>query len=52
MDVLDAADIEDGLRKTPKGLRFRSGIKVVLKSVPVTSLRKWMGRAKLGMTAI
>ncbi len=52
MDVLEAADVEDGPRSTPKGLRHGYGINVVLKSVPVTSLRKWLVHAKPEMTAI
>ncbi len=52
MDVLDAVGIEDGPHKTPKGLRHGYGINAILKGVPVTSLRKWMGHAKLETTAI
>ncbi len=52
LDVLEAAGIEDGPHKTPKGLRHGYGINAVLKGVPVTSLRKWMGHAKLETTAI
>ncbi len=47
-----AAGIEDGPHRAPKGLRHAYGIHAILKGVPVTSLRKWMGRAKLETTAI
>lgn len=50
--VMDAARIEDGPHKSPKGLRHAYGINAILKGVPVTSLRKWMGHAQLETTAI
>ncbi len=52
MEVMDAAGIEDGPHKMPKGLRHAYGLNAILKGVPVTSLRKWMGHAKLETTAI
>ena len=52
MQVMIAAGIEDGPHKAPKGLRHAYGINAILKGVPVTSLRKWMGHAKLETTAI
>ena len=52
MEIMDAAGIEDGPHKAPKGLRHAYGINAILKGVPVTSLRKWMGHAKLETTAI
>ncbi len=38
--------------RCPKGLRHGFGINAILKGVPVTSLRKWMGHAMLENTAI
>ena len=52
MEVMKAAGIEDGPHKMPKGLRHAYGINAILKGVPVTSLRRWMGHAKLETTAI
>lgn len=50
--VMDAAEIEDGAHKTPKGLRHGFGINAVLSGVPVTSLQKWMGHSSLKTTSI
>ena len=52
MEVMDAAGIEAGPHRMPKGLRHAYGLNAILKGVPVTSLRKWMGHAKLETTAI
>ncbi len=52
MEVMIAAGIEDGPHRCPKGLRHGFGINAILKGVPVTSLRKWMGHAMLENTAI
>lgn len=52
MEVMELADIEDGPHRSPKGLRHAYGMNAILKGVPVTSLRKWMGHAKLETTAI
>ena len=51
-EVMEVAGIEDGPHKMPKGLRHAYGLNAILKGVPVTSLRKWMGHAQLETTAI
>ena len=52
MKVMEAAGIEDGPHHCPKGLRHGYGINAILKGIPVTLLRKWMGHAMLENTAI
>ncbi len=39
-------------RLPPGAVRVRAGLNAILKGVPVTSLRKWVGPAKLETTAI
>ncbi len=51
-EVMDEAKIDDGPHKTPKGLRHGYGVRAIVKKVPLTSLQKWMGHAKLETTAI
>lgn len=50
--LMDAAGIADGPHATPKGLRHAFGIHAILSGVPVTTLRIWMGHAKLETTSI
>ena len=49
---MDKAGIEDGAHQSPKGLRHGFGVEAILAGVPVTTLKKWMGHAKLTTTAI
>jgi integrase len=46
------AQIPEGPHRSPKGLRHGFGMNAILKGVPVTSLKTWMGHAKLETTAI
>jgi site-specific recombinase XerD len=50
--AMEVAGIEEGPHRAPKGLRHAFGIHAILCGVPITSLRKWMGHAKLETTAI
>ncbi|MEM9128569.1 MAG: tyrosine-type recombinase/integrase [Pseudomonadota bacterium] len=52
MEVMNAANIEDGPHKCPKGLRHAFGIQAITKGVPLNMLQKWMGHAKMETTAI
>ena len=49
---MDKAGIEEGAHQSPKGLRHGFGVEAILAGVPVTTLKKWMGHAKLTTTAI
>jgi integrase/recombinase XerD len=50
-EVMDAASIH-GLYATPKGVRHGFGIKATTSDVPLNMTQKWMGHARLEMTAI
>ena len=52
-EVMDAAGL-DGSKPyaSPKGLRHGFGVACVLKGVPLPTLQKWMGHAKLDTTGI
>lgn len=50
--AMDRAGIEEGAHQSPKGLRHGFGVEAILSGVPVTTLKKWMGHAKLTTTAI
>lgn len=50
--TMNAANIEDGAHKSPKGLRHGFGINAILSGVPVTSLQTWMGHSTLEITSI
>jgi len=50
--TMDAANIDDGAHKSPKGLRHGFGIHAILSGVPVTSLQTWMGHSSLEITSI
>jgi len=52
MEVMNAARINDGPHKCPKGLRHAYGIQAITKGVPLNMLQKWMGHAKMETTAI
>jgi integrase len=51
-EVMDAAGIEDGPHKCPKGLRHGYGVQAISSGVPLNMLSKWMGHASLEVTAI
>jgi integrase/recombinase XerD len=50
-EVMAAASIH-GLYATPKGVRHGFGIKATTSDVPLNMTQKWMGHARLEMTAI
>lgn len=50
--VMDAAGIEEGPHRSPKGLRHGFGIHAIVSGVPVTALQSWMGHSKLETTSI
>ena len=52
MEVMDAAAIEDGPHKCPKGLRHGFGDHAISAGVPFNLLSKWLGHATLEVTAI
>jgi len=51
-EVMDAAKIDEGPHKSPKGLRHGFGVHAISKAVPLNMLSKWMGHASLEVTAI
>lgn len=52
MAVMEAAGIEEGPHRCPKGLRHAFGVNAVLNKVPLNTLKKWMGHSKIETTAI
>lgn len=52
LEVMDAAKIEDGPHKCPKGLRHGYGVHAISRNIPLNMLSKWMGHASLEVTAI
>lgn len=52
MVVMEAAGIEDGPHKCPKGLRHGYGVHAISSGVPLNMLSKWMGHASLEVTSI
>lgn len=52
MGVMEAAGIEEGPHRCPKGLRHAFGVNAVLNKVPLNTLKKWMGHSKIETTAI
>lgn len=48
---MEAAGIEPGRYRTPKGLRHAFGVHAIMQGVPITQLQVWMGHAKLETTA-
>ena len=50
--VMDAAGIEEGPHRSPKGLRHAFGVNAILNKVPLNTLKKWMGHSKIETTAI
>lgn len=51
-EVMEAAGIENGPHRCPKGLRHGYGVAAISAGVPLNMLRKWMGHAKIETTAI
>ena len=51
-EMMDDAGIVEGRHRTPKGLRHGFGINAILKGVPLTTLRDWMGHKHIETTAI
>ncbi len=51
-EVMQAAGIEDGPHKCPKGLRHGYGVHAISSGVPLNMLSKWMGHSSLEITAI
>jgi|TARA_E500000318_G_C3569136_1_gene217050 integrase/recombinase XerD len=49
--AMEAAGIEPGPHRTPKGLRHAFGVHAIMQGVPIIQLQVWMGHAKLETTA-
>lgn len=52
MVVMEAAGIDAGPHRCPKGLRHAFGVNAILSKVPLNTLKKWMGHSKIETTAI
>ena len=52
MAVMEAAGIQEGPHRCPKGLRHGYGVNAILNKVPLNTLKKWMGHSKIETTAI
>jgi integrase len=50
--VMNAANIPDGVHKTAKGLRHSYGVHATINGVQLHMLKKWMGHADMKTTAI
>lgn len=50
--VMEAAGIDAGPHRSPKGLRHGYGVHAITSGVPLNMLSKWMGHASLQVTAI
>lgn len=50
-DCMQVAGI-DGIRATPKGLRHGFAVACIQNGIPISTLRKWMGHARLESTTV
>ncbi len=51
-EVMNAASIQDGPHKCPKGLRHGYGVAALAAAIPLNMLQKWMGHSRMETTAI
>jgi integrase len=51
-EVMNAAAIQKGPHKCPKGLRHGYGVAALAAGVPLNMLQKWMGHSRMETTAI
>jgi integrase/recombinase XerD len=50
-EVMDRAELT-GIKASPKGLRHSFAVACISRGIPITTVKKWMGHARLETTAI
>jgi len=50
--MMQVAEVADGIHATPKGLRHGFGLHAIRNGVPLNLVQKWLGHARMETTAI